>query len=161
MSGDGAVTPSTRKIDSFKASGRFLNWLSASKFDVEKKILTGGKYLDDADAGTTVLTGESRGCIGRRFVKQLPASHFLLPVPSGGTITPGLTFAVRGPGALEPGFINAATGGGPQGSRCMKRITRKRPVPLLPATGSAATLDRPRPIPAHASTSHPVVAATA
>jgi type IV pilus assembly protein PilY1 len=112
MSGDGTLTPSSRKITTFKASGRFLNWLTASKFDVEKKILTGGKYKTDVEAGSDVLIGESRGCIGRRFVKQLPVSDFSLPVPSGGTITPGLTFAVRGPNALDPGFISGPTGGG-------------------------------------------------
>ncbi len=60
----------------FVASGNFLNWLTASKFDVEKWILTGGKYED----GT--LVAETRGCAGRKFVKNLPAAK--------------LTFAIRG-----------------------------------------------------------------
>ena len=33
-----------RHVTAFAAKGRFLNWLMSSKFDVEKKILTGGKY---------------------------------------------------------------------------------------------------------------------
>ena len=32
------------KVEQFVASGNFLNWVMASKFDVQKDILTGGKY---------------------------------------------------------------------------------------------------------------------
>ncbi|WP_162605019.1 pilus assembly protein [Geomonas terrae] len=60
----------------FVASGNFLNWLTASKFDIEKGILTGGKYEDNT------LVAETRGCAGRKFVKSLPAAS--------------LTFAIRG-----------------------------------------------------------------
>lgn len=60
----------------FTASGNFLNWLTASKFDVEKQILTGGKFETD------VLIAESRGCAGRKFIKSVPGVN--------------LTFAVRG-----------------------------------------------------------------
>ena len=97
MTGDGSLTPSTRAVSSFIASGRFLNWLASSKFDIEKKILTGGKY----DTTNQVLLGESRGCNGRRFVKALPAT-------SGVT---GITFAVRGPNSVEPNY-NPSTQGG-------------------------------------------------
>ncbi len=63
----------------FVASGNFLNWLTASKFDIEKKILTGGKF----DTANSVLVAESRGCGGREFLKSLPG-------------VPNLTFAIRG-----------------------------------------------------------------
>ncbi|MEA1932864.1 MAG: hypothetical protein U9N60_00275 [Thermodesulfobacteriota bacterium] len=51
----------------FAAKGNFLNWVAASKFDIEKKILTGGKWLSD----NSKLIMESRGCGGTRFVKKL------------------------------------------------------------------------------------------
>ncbi len=54
----------------FTASGNFLNWLTASKFDEEKQILTGGKF----DTTGNVLIGESRGCAGRTFVKSVPVT---------------------------------------------------------------------------------------
>ncbi|MDH4230843.1 MAG: pilus assembly protein PilY, partial [Nitrospirota bacterium] len=88
------VNVSSGAITGFAASGRFLNWLSASKFDVEKKILTGGKY----DSASQILKSESRGCVGKRFVKVVPG------IP--------LTFAVRGPNAVEPDFTNPGTQGG-------------------------------------------------
>ncbi|QWV96046.1 pilus assembly protein PilY [Geomonas nitrogeniifigens] len=95
MSGDNTVTPPTRVIDTFIASGKFLNWLAASKFDIEKKILTGGKYV----SGSSLLQGETRGCVGRRFVKVVPAIS-------------GLSFAVRGPTAVEPNYDPSTQGGG-------------------------------------------------
>lgn len=82
-------------VDNFIAKGKFLNWLSASKFDVQKKILTGGKY----DTLNRVLVGESRGCLGRRFIKRIPDFA-------------DITFAVRGPNALEPDYTNPETQGG-------------------------------------------------
>lgn len=90
----GTIGATDRKVLSFTASGRFLNWLASSKFDIEKKILTGGKY----DQTQQALIGESRGCNGRRFVKALP------------TLT-GITFAVRGPNSVEPNY-NPSTQGG-------------------------------------------------
>lgn len=62
---DNTVTPG--KVSAFAARGSFLNWAMASKFDVEKKILTGGKYnyYDD------LIVGEHRGCSGSRAVKQV------------------------------------------------------------------------------------------
>jgi type IV pilus assembly protein PilY1 len=60
----------------FVAKGNFLNWLSTSKFDVQKQILTGGKY------DGTNLIGETRGCAGRDYIKALPGVD--------------LTFAIRG-----------------------------------------------------------------
>lgn len=67
------------KTDStgFVATGNFLNWLSMSKFDIEKQVLTGGKY-DGAN-----LIAETRGCSGRKFIKVAPNMT-------------SLTFAIRG-----------------------------------------------------------------
>lgn len=69
----------------FVASGNFLNWLTASKFDIEKKILTGGKF----DTVNNVLVAESRGCSGRDFLKSVSGVN--------------LTFAIRGgtPGGIS------------------------------------------------------------
>lgn len=50
----------------FVATGSFLNWATASKFDIQKKILTGGKY--DSDLG--IVISESRGCAGVGYVKE-------------------------------------------------------------------------------------------
>jgi len=61
---DTATDPDT--VTDFAATGNFLNWAAASKFDVQKKILTGGKY-DDVNQN---LQMESRGCLGRRFIKE-------------------------------------------------------------------------------------------
>lgn len=57
-------------VTAFAAKGRFLNWLAASKFDVEKEILTGGKY----NSTRKELVLEARGCLEERFVKQTPVS---------------------------------------------------------------------------------------
>lgn len=88
-------TSPNRTVTGFIASGKFLNWLTASKFDVQKKVLTGGKF----NTTYNVLEAESRGCVGRRFIKALPA-------------VAGLTFTVRGPNAFDPDFVNQSTQGG-------------------------------------------------
>ena len=83
------ATPKT--ITRFVAEGNYLNWLTASKFDVEKQILTGGKY----DTSVSNLMCETRGCVGRRFIKEPITQQ---SYTEGGTNTPlGLTFAVTGP----------------------------------------------------------------
>lgn len=100
---------------SFVASGNYLNWLSASKFDVEKQTLTGGKY------DGTSLIAESRGCVGQPFVKQALVSDFT-NYPST-TSDPNtrlpITFLVRGEpnpysaGAPSPGgqsYLNLYAG---------------------------------------------------
>lgn len=61
----------TVTLDGFTATGKFLNWASASKFDIEKKILTGGKY----DPATGELESEGRGCEGERFVRQVAVTR--------------------------------------------------------------------------------------
>jgi type IV pilus assembly protein PilY1 len=84
-------------LDLFVASGKFMNWLTASKFDVQKKILTGGKFNTDS----TELTSETRGCVGRRFIKEPNTADFIEynendPLGNPNT-SAGVTFAVSGP----------------------------------------------------------------
>lgn len=75
----------------FIASGKFLNWLTMSKMDIQKEILTGGKF----DTAANVLVGESRGCVGHDFVKELPEADWIVrPSVSGKYVN--LTFGVRG-----------------------------------------------------------------
>ncbi|MBJ6727441.1 pilus assembly protein [Geomesophilobacter sediminis] len=87
----GSIAP--RTVDNFIARGNFLNWLAMSKLDVEKYVLTGGKW----DAATGLLQGESRGCQGKRFVKVIGAVS-------------GITFAVRGPAAAENDYSYGGAG---------------------------------------------------
>jgi type IV pilus assembly protein PilY1 len=61
------TTKTPDQVTAFAARGSFLNWAAASKFDVEKKILTGGKYNHYDD----LIVGEHRGCSGSRMVKQV------------------------------------------------------------------------------------------
>ena len=83
------IKPKT--VTKFVAEGNYLNWLSASKFDIQKQILTGGKY----DTVNTELLQETRGCVGRRFIKEPITQQ---TYTEGGTNTPlGLTFGIRGP----------------------------------------------------------------
>jgi hypothetical protein len=58
--------PDPNEVKNFAAKGGFLNWLTSSKFDIEKEILTGGKY----DATHKELVLETRGCLDKRFIKQ-------------------------------------------------------------------------------------------
>ncbi|UCH82355.1 MAG: hypothetical protein JSW20_06890 [Nitrospiraceae bacterium] len=80
-------------VTTFEASGRFLNWLSASRLDVLKKILTGGKY----DAVNGYIEAESRGCTGRRHIKAVPGLN--------------ITFGVRGY-ANDPNDLLQVSSGG-------------------------------------------------
>lgn len=117
----------------FYASGKYLNWLTASKFDVEKEVLTGGKYVTkvcsnnadkscfvDTDCGTgntcgaasAFLQPESRGCVGMGYIKDANASDFVNYAT--GAANPNtsleLSFLVRGPGnPYNP--VAASTGG--------------------------------------------------
>ena len=59
----------TGLVNKFVASGRFLNWLSTSKFDIQKSILTGGKVRSDFGGD---LLGESRGCSGEKLHQDNP-----------------------------------------------------------------------------------------
>ncbi len=64
---DVCITINSGVVTAFAASGNFLNWATASKFDIEKGILTGGKY----DTPNQRLIPESRGCQGKRMIKQV------------------------------------------------------------------------------------------
>jgi type IV pilus assembly protein PilY1 len=81
-----SVTPS--QVSAFAARGNFLNWAMSSKFDVEKKILTGGKY----NYYDELMVSEHRGCSGSRAIKQIQLDD------SSGTVGAGsqLTLGVRG-----------------------------------------------------------------
>jgi type IV pilus assembly protein PilY1 len=61
------VNKNPDQVSAFAARGNFLNWAMASKFDVEKKILTGGRY----DPKDDLMMTEHRGCSGSRMVKQI------------------------------------------------------------------------------------------
>jgi type IV pilus assembly protein PilY1 len=80
-------------VTAFFAKGNFLNWATASKLDIQKKILTGGKYEETGMYGAPNgrLVMESRGCIGSRFVKQVAV------IPHGGGNVHYLTLGVRPP----------------------------------------------------------------
>jgi Tfp pilus tip-associated adhesin PilY1 len=86
MNSDGMVNGELVAFDYFFATGNFLNWAAASKIDIQKEILTGGKY----NATTHKMTMESRGCGGRRFVKEVAVED------TGGT-TYYLTLGVTPP----------------------------------------------------------------
>ena len=51
--------------------GKILNWAAASKMDIQKSVLTGGKY----DAANAELIMEARGCQGKRLIKRLPVNN--------------------------------------------------------------------------------------
>ncbi|PLX48026.1 MAG: hypothetical protein C0613_12140 [Desulfobulbaceae bacterium] len=89
---NGASTPST--VSAFAASGNLLNWASSSKFDIQKKILTGGKY----DANEEHFVSQSRGCAEHNAFKEVPVTD------SGGTAQV-LSLAVNGP--TDVGFIDS------------------------------------------------------
>ena len=89
------------KVTKFLASGNYMNWLTASKSDVQKQILTGGRY----NTGDLQLLAESRGCVGQGFVKQPLSADFINFVD--GTIDPNnanrlrVTFRVHGPANIN------------------------------------------------------------
>ncbi|GAW65657.1 pilus assembly protein PilY [Geoanaerobacter pelophilus] len=96
-----AVAPAkNRTVNRFLASGRFLNWLTMSKLDLEKKVLTGGKYMEVVpNSGVWMLLAESRGCRGEKYMKITSDA-------------PQVTFAVRGPAATDPDYLDAEHAGG-------------------------------------------------
>lgn len=85
---DGVLHEST--VSCFAASGNLLNWASASKFDIQKKILTGGKY----DANEKHLVSQSRGCSDHSFYKEVP-------VTDSGGVSKVLTLGTKGPSDEE------------------------------------------------------------
>jgi len=98
-------TKPNRTVSNFVASGNFLNYLATSKLDIQKLILTGGKY----DTVNGNLVAESRGCGGKRFVKVISD----LQRSAGSTETlNNLTFVIRGPNAGSGTNFNPAVQGG-------------------------------------------------
>jgi type IV pilus assembly protein PilY1 len=75
----------------FAATGKFLNWIATSKMDVQKLVLTGGKWDNHPTKGTPQLVPESRGCLGRRLIKEISvnggAALPSFPFPSEMTMT--------------------------------------------------------------------------
>lgn len=87
-----------KNIKTFYFRGNFLNWLSMSKFDLIKQALSGGKYDNNASSlDYQTLKGESRGCVGRRMVKELPGST--------------VVFAIRGSVPFGHGYDTLYVGG--------------------------------------------------
>jgi type IV pilus assembly protein PilY1 len=78
-------------VTRFVAEGNYLNWISASKFDVQKKILTGGKY----NVVDQELIQQTRGCVGRKFIKEALDQQSY--IEGGPNTSLGITFGVRGP----------------------------------------------------------------
>jgi len=74
-------------VTTIYATGNLLNWAAASKLDIQKEILTGGKY----DSSDQQIKLESRGCGNRRFIKKVPVTY--------GAATHYVTFAIRPPEA--------------------------------------------------------------
>lgn len=100
----------TDQVVKFLASGNYLNWLTASKFDVEKKILTGGRYF--STSGT--LNGESRGCVGQGYIKDALTGNFRNydngAYDTSGNTQLGVSFRVKGPpNAFNP--VSPSVGG--------------------------------------------------
>ena len=101
---DNTSTPKT--ITRFVAEGNYLNWLSSSKMDIEKWVLTGGKSTQTA--GNWYLLPESRGCVGRGYVKEAITAQSYV---EGGTNTSlKIIFRVKGP--PDPYNSSAVSQGG-------------------------------------------------
>jgi len=101
-------TPGTGTVVSFVAKGNYLNWLTSSKMDVEKKILTGGKFDGSG------MIPESRGCVGQGYLKQALSADFTnfntgATDPNKVNALP-VTFTITGP--QNPYNITAPSTGG-------------------------------------------------
>ncbi|MCK9418484.1 MAG: PilC/PilY family type IV pilus protein [Nitrospirae bacterium] len=79
----GTVETVNTNSTGFVATGNFLNWLTASKFDIQKLILTGGKYDATTDPANPGLIAETRGCAGRKFLKSIPGVALTFAVHGG------------------------------------------------------------------------------
>ena len=117
-----------KALVAFVAKGNYLNWLTASKFDAEKQILTGGKF------DGSYLIPESRGCVGQGYVKDVNTADFVNF--SDGASDPNasleVTFTVTGkpnpnnPTAPSPGgqtYINLFGGAAFNYGDCQEAIT--------------------------------------
>lgn len=80
--GSGTSEAVVHDLTGFVATGNFLNWLTASKFDQQKQVLTGGKF----NVTDGVLQAESRGCSGRKFLKGVKNVNLTFGIWGG---TPG------------------------------------------------------------------------
>ncbi|MEA3469085.1 MAG: hypothetical protein U9R57_12805 [Thermodesulfobacteriota bacterium] len=91
-------------VDCFAAQGNFLNWLTASKIDIQKKILTGGKFHegDPADLGDDRMIMEHRGCAGKGFVKQLTVDDAGTPA-----LNDDLKVTLRVHGSLDKDWLDS------------------------------------------------------
>ena len=93
-------------VTCFAARGNLLNWATASKLDIQKKILTGGKFYSGNERWTSAgvadntwtddaaddrLVSEHRGCSGKGFAKEIPLNG-----PAVNT-NKSLVLKVRGP----------------------------------------------------------------
>jgi len=87
------IDTSSSAVTGFKAWGNFLNWATASKIDIQKEILTGGKH----DATNNLLVMESRGCLDRRHVKQVALDYTHHDSESATAATNYFTIATRPP----------------------------------------------------------------
>lgn len=113
----------TGNLNKFVAKGNYLNWLAASRFDVEKQILNGGKYVSRVCSGnpdraclvagdclsgqtcdaltTRFIQGETRGCLGRGFIKDALATNYInypsTSVDPNKTHKLGVAFLITGP----------------------------------------------------------------
>ncbi|MBW2174155.1 MAG: hypothetical protein JRF64_05840, partial [Deltaproteobacteria bacterium] len=87
---DETVTPN--EVKGLIAIGNFVNWVTASKFDIEKKILTGGKLEATGTYGAPNdrLVMETRGCMNKRLMKQVTVTDL------AGLNTYYLTLGVKG-----------------------------------------------------------------
>jgi len=122
-----ASTP--KKVTRFAAKGSYLNWLTTSKFDIEKQVLTGGKYVNPN------LEAETRGCVGRGFIKEALTADFVnyaSPESNNPNTGLGITFAIKGPNdavnptAASPGgqsFIEIYAGADYNQALCQSAIT--------------------------------------
>ena len=110
------VQVSAGGVTGFVAKGNYLNWLTSSKYDVQKFILTGGKYVDKTCSVSTdvpcttaadcpaseacsndvanYLMSEGRGCVGRKYIKEPITGDYVEGVAPTDL---GITFGVRGP----------------------------------------------------------------
>ncbi|WP_162604619.1 pilus assembly protein [Geomonas edaphica] len=107
------VNIKAKKLDTFLATGKFLNWLAMSKLDLEKLALTGGKY----DPATNLMQAESRGCVGKRYVKMVYDGKGD-PLP--------ITFGVRAPIPSEAGYVSQSSHGGPTRIDIYPAVYRKK-----------------------------------
>lgn len=90
---------SAKALVAFVAKGNYLNWLTASKLDTQKQILTGGVFDGSS------FKPESRGCVGQAFVKDQNTTDFINF--ADGTSDPNTSLQVTYTITGEPNQYNA------------------------------------------------------